>query len=152
MKQKILFLTLALLFAIPSFAQKKHDGKSKEQRRKEMLEFKLQFLASEIDLQQDQKKEFNEVYTQMEQERRGAFKKMKHAEKSIRENPNASEAEYEKASEEIAAAKAEMLRIEQKYDEKLSTFLSKKQMYKLKEAELKFTETARKMRDDKKKQ
>lgn len=149
MKGKILIVLMALIMAVPSFAQKNQDGKNKEERRKEMMEFKLKFLADEIELKEEQKKEFNAIYTQMEQERRVVFKKMKNAEKLIKENKNASESDYEKATNDIAAAKTEMSQIEKKYDQKLAAFLTKKQMYKLKEAETKFMETMRKCKDKK---
>lgn len=146
MKKNLFLLFLAVLFAVPSFAQKQED-KDKEARRKEMLEFKLDYLAKEIDLRDDQKKQFNELYTQMEVERRAIYKKIKKAEKSVADK-DASEAAYEKASKEIQAARAEMVQIEQQYDEKFASFLSKKQMFKLREAEGKFMQ---KMQDCKEK-
>lgn len=140
----------ALLFALPSFAQKNHGDKDKETRRKEFLEFKLNFLADELEIKDDQRKQFDEVYSQMEAERRVYFKKIKEAEKRISDNKKASEADYEKANREINDAKEEMARIERKYDDKFATFLSKKQMYRLREAENKFTEKVRNCRDKKK--
>lgn len=151
MKGKILLILLALLSVLPSFAQKQgnkdHDGK-----RKEMMEFKMKFLADEIGIKDDQRKQFFEVYQQMETERRAIFKKIKTAEKSIAANKNASEADYEKANKEISEAKNEMTKIDKKYEDKFSTFLSKKQIYKLKEAENKFMEKVRNCRDKKKQQ
>lgn len=151
MKGKILIVLLAICFAIPSFAQKKaHSGKDHDTKRQEMLELKLDFLASEIDLKEDQKKQFVELYSQMEMERRAVFKKIKASEKSIKENKDASEADYDKANKEITAAKAEMAQIEKQYDEKFATFLTKKQMFKLKEAENAFTQRMKDCRDKKK--
>lgn len=151
MKGKILVLLIALVFALPSFAQKNGDkAKGKEQQRKEMMEFKLNFLSEEIGLKENQKKQFDELYTQMEAERRAIFKKIKKAEKSISENKNASEADYEKANQEITDARAEMAKIEKKYDEKFATFLTKKQMYQLHQAEEKFMQRLRDMHSLKK--
>lgn len=148
MKYRFLLLILAVLFALPSFA---HGGgdKGNDSNKKEMAEFKLKFLADELDLKEDQKKEFEEVYTQMVSERRAVFKRIKKAEKSISENKNATEADYERANKEINDAKNEMSLIEKKYDEKFATFLSKKQIYKLKEAENKFKDIVRECRDKK---
>lgn len=114
-----------------------------------MMEFKLKFISDEIELKDNQKKEFYELYNQMETERRAIFKRIKAAEKKIKDNKNASEADYEKASEEISAARAEMNQVEAKYELKFSSFLSKKQIFKMKEAERKFMETARKCKDKK---
>lgn len=148
MKQKLLLIILAIVFAVPAFAQK--DSKKCEARLQEMQEFRMKFLADEIDLRDNQKKQFFEVYNQMTAERRAAFRKLKKAEKSIADNKDASEADYDRATKEMAEAKAEMVKIEQKYDEKFATFLTKKQLYKLKEAECKFFETMKNCRDKKK--
>lgn len=151
MKGKILILILAALFVFPSFAQKQASGaKDKDSRRQEMLELKLDYLAKEIDLKEDQKKQFDELYTQMETERRAIFKKIKSAEKAIKNNKDATEADYEKASNEINSAKAEMSRIEKQYNEKFATFLSKKQLYKLNQAENTFMQKMQNCRDKKK--
>lgn len=140
MRTKTLYLFLLLALAMPAFAQKKHPDKDREAQRKEMMEMKLNFLAEEINLADDQRKQFDETYSQMNKERRVYFRKIKEAEKSIADNKNATEADYEKASAEIEKARNEMLLIEKKYDEKFATFLSKKQIYMLKEAETKFYE------------
>lgn len=151
MKTKILFILLAMLFAVPSFAQKHKGDKDKGAQRQEMLEFKLDFLAKEIDLRDDQKKRFNELYTQMENERRTIRKKIKAAEKSISANKEATDADYEKANREINAAKTEMNNLDRQYDEKFAKFLSSKQMFKLKEAEGKFLKTIQECKDRKSK-
>ena len=150
MNGKILLILLTILFALPSFSQNSKTTADHESRRKEMMEFKLKFLADEMGLNDSQKKQFNELYIQMENERRTAHKKMKAAEKIIKVNKNASEADYDKASKDIAAAKAQMAQIEKNYDDKFSKFLTKKQLFKLREAEDKFKETVRKCRDKKK--
>lgn len=147
MKRNILLSLLLMAFIFPSFAQK--DAQKKENKKKEMLEFKLDFLAKEMELRDDQKAKFNEVYTQMDNERRAAFSRMKKAEKSIKDSKNASEADYQKATKEIADAKAQMTAIESKYDKKFSQFLSQKQIYKMKEAEEKFMKRMRECRDKK---
>ena len=150
MKTRILYTVMALLLAVPSFAQKTSGHGHNDARHKEMLEFKLKFLADEIDLRDDQKKQFNEIYTQMENERRAAFRKIRNAERTIKSKKDASEEDYEKATNEIAAAREEMAQIEKKYDEKLAAVLTKKQMFKLKDAEKKFQDTMRECRDKKK--
>lgn len=150
MKGKTILILLAIIFALPSFAQNQRSKSDHESKRKEMMEFKLKFLADEMDLNDSQRKQFNEVYSQMETERRAVFKKIKDAEKIIKGNKNASEADYDKATKDISAAKAQMAQIEKTYDEKFSKFLTKKQIFKMKEAEDKFKETVRKCRDKKK--
>ena len=139
---------LAMIMSIPAFSQKQNGDK--EAKRKEMMEFKLDYLAKAMELRDDQKKQFYEVYTQMENERRAIVKSIKSAEKKIAGSKNASEADYDKASKEISAAKAKMAQIEKKYDDKFASFLTKKQIYKMKEAANEFNEKMRGCRDKKK--
>lgn len=147
MKRNLFLLIIALFIAIPSFAQK--QSADKEAMRKQFTEFKLKFLADEVGLKDDQRKQFEEVYSQMETERRAIFKRIKKIEKSIKDNKNATKEDYKKANNEKAAAKKEMFLLENKYDEKFATFLSSEQVYKLKEAEEKFTEKMRDCRNKK---
>lgn len=148
MNRNFLLILFTIFLALPSFAQKEKGGH--DSKRKEMLEIKMKFLSDEMGLNEEQSKLFYETYPQMERERRAVFKKIKEAEKSISDKKDASEADYDKASKEIADGRAQMMQIEQKYDEKFSTFLSKKQLFKMKEAEEKFQEKARLCRDKKK--
>ena len=150
MKGKILLLLFTILLSVPSFAQKQRSDD--DSKRKEMMEFKLKFLGDEMGLNDAQRKQFNELYTQMESERRAVYKKIKSAENFINENKNASEADYEKARKDISNAKSQMAQIEQNYYNKFVKFLSQKQLYKLKEAEEKFKETMQKVRNKKKNQ
>lgn len=147
MKRNLLLILFLVLLGLPAFAQQSKEDK--EAKRKEFLEIKLQYLADEMDLTEDQRKAFNEVYTQMENERRSVYRKMKEAEKSVSKK-DASEEEYEKAYNEINEARDKMQEIEKKYDEKFATFLSKRQLFKMKEAEESFKDKVRKCRDKKK--
>lgn len=152
MKLKLLLLGLILFSVIPAFAQKSDQGKDKdkEKSRQEMLDFKLDFISSEMDLKDSQKKQFVELYSKMETERRAILKRIKTAEKSVSDNKNASEADYEKASREISTARSEMVQIEKNYDEKFSKFLTQKQMFKMKEAENKFLQKMQECKQKKK--
>lgn len=146
MKRHIFLCFLALLVAFPSFSQKD----KKKPTHQEMVQFKIDFISKEIELRDDQKKQFTEIYTQMENERRAVFKKIKEAEKKINGAKNATEADYEKASQEITQGRQQMNNIESAYDKKFEKFLSKKQIFKMKEAESRFIERVRAMRDNKK--
>ena len=102
----------------------------------------MKFLAQEMDLKEDQKEKFVELYQKMSEERMQNFRRMRQLEDSLKEN--ASEEDYKKASEGIADLKLADARIEKEYDAKFAKFLSQKQIYKMKEAEEKFR---RKMHD-----
>ena len=141
---------MTMAFVLPSMAQKKGADKDCDSRRKEMMEIKIDFLAKEIDLSTEQKAQFTPLYTQMENERWALLKRIKAAKKSLSGNKNASDADYEKATKEINAAKTQMGQVEAKYEKKFAAFLSKKQLYKLKEAEADYYRKCSEARDKKK--
>lgn len=150
MKGKLILFLLAILLALPAAAQKTAGGNEPSaEKKKEFFEIKMKYLADEIELKADQKKKFVELYTQMENERRAIFKKMKAAERAIKHNKNATEADYEKARKDKAAFESQMEQVEKKYESQFATFLSQKQIYELKEAEKSFMEKVRSCRDKK---
>jgi hypothetical protein len=122
------------------------DGKSREQMMKEIREFKLKFLAQEIDLKEDQKARFIELYSEMSDKRAECMKDALRMERSVKKNADATEADYQKATDAMTKAKAEDAAIEKAYDDKFAQFLSQKQIYKMKEAENEFRKKMSEMR------
>ncbi len=104
---KILLTLLLGIFSVAGlFAQPKgHEKKSREEMRKEIDEFKKKFIAQEIDLKDDQKKEFFELYTQMNNERMKVFEQTRALERKVKKNADASEADYKAVSKAITEAK-----------------------------------------------
>lgn len=141
---------MILTLALPAFSQAKSQ-KDRQAMRREVQEFKLKFLAQEMELKDDQQKKFFELYNQMEQEKVKVFKETKALERKISESSNASDAEYESVSRAITAAKEKDAAIEKKYDDKFATFLSAKQIFKMKAAEDKFRMKMHEMRHKRKK-
>lgn len=144
MKKQLLLLILFIsaAFFFQALAQPKRDPGPDPKMMKEITEYKMKFLAQEMDLKEDQKEKFVELYQKMSEERMQNFRRMRQLEDSLKEN--ASEEDYKKASEGIADLKLADARIEKEYDAKFAKFLSQKQIYKMKEAEEKFR---RKMHD-----
>lgn len=131
----------------PRKDHKERGGKkSKEEMLREIQEFKLKYLAQEMGLSEAQKKEFNEIYTQMSMEKGKIFHECHQIEKEMRDNPNLSDEDYAKASEKLEAAREKEALIDRVYDGKFATFLSAKQIYKMKQAEKAFLEKLREMR------
>lgn len=140
--KKLLILLMVALVAIPgALAQKKVPHKEK---MKELQEFKMKFLAQEIDLADDQKQKFFDTYSAMNEERKRVFEEAKAVEKRVKADKNATDADYVALNDAWTSAKAQDAAIEKKYDEKFSTFLSPKQIVKMKQAEDSFR---KKMRD-----
>ena len=67
--RKIYILLLALIFALPAFSQKSQSRRNVRICLREMHEFKMKFIAQEIELQESQQKRFFEVYDRMWAER-----------------------------------------------------------------------------------
>lgn len=146
MKHLYIILTL-LLIPVMAFAQQK----SKAEMGREIMEFKLKFLAQEMDLKADQQNRFVEVYTRMSNEKKKAFETAIALEKRVRNNKNASAEEFQQASDAMAKAKIAEGQIDQKYDAEFKKFLSPKQIYQMKEAEQKFRAKMKELRHKKRK-
>lgn len=144
MRKLILLFLVVLVAAFGASAHKPGEkGKLSESKKKELQEFKLKFLAEELDLNPDQTKLFNETYTQLDNERRVLIKQRKEIEKKMSEGKNLTDSDYEKANKELNDIKTKLADLETKYDAKFSQFLSKKQIFQLKASEEKFMQKMR---------
>ena len=162
MKRLLLIITISLSLALPGISQRidrkvtasspvervskvrkggdmvKVDtkgGKSKEEKWKEFLEFKIKYVAQEIDLKADQQKQFVDLYTEKSEAKRKVFRETRSLEKRLRNQKNPSEKEYEAVSKALTLAKEKDARIDKDYDAKFATFLTQRQIFKMKEAE-----------------
>lgn len=146
MKKFLLLIFFAALM-VPAFAQNK-GGKSREEMFREVQEYKMKFLAQEMELKEDQIARFNELYEKMSQEKGKNFREMRKLEKSLKKD--ASEQEYKLVSDKISECKVKDAEIDKEYDAKFATFLSQKQIYKMKAAEEKFRKKMMEMHHKKK--
>lgn len=135
--QKIVILLIAMVLTIPTYAQNKKK-ENKEEWKKELQDFKYKYLAQEVELSDEQMTNFFELYAKLESERKQALKDCKAITKTVKEDGEHSEAEYERAVEAVLNLPIITGQIEKKYYEQFKTFLSYKQLYLLKTAERKF--------------
>ena len=136
--KKISFLIFLIISGI-SFAYADKDDMAKiEKRIQEVQEYKMKYLAQEMELSDVQKKKFFEVYGEMTKAKMQCFKLAKQYERKIKHEKAASEHDYQLATEEMDKANAEWSETEQRYNEKFSEFLTPKQIYKMREAEANF--------------
>ncbi len=136
MKKYILFILIAAILPIASFAQ---DNNHK-QWWKEMQEYKMNFIAKEIGLSEEQKEKFFPIYNEMEAAIFKLNKETRELEKKISSNKqDVSDIEYEKAAEAMFELNAKEGSIEESYFTKFQSVLTPKQLFKLKIAERKFT-------------
>lgn len=149
MKRILLFFMIAVTCVTAGFSQDKGRKKSPEEMRREINEFKMKFIAQEIDLREDQQKRFFELFGQMTDERSAIFEQMIRTERKIKKDPNATDEDYANLTRLITDSREKDAEIEKAYDEKFATFLSAKQIYKMKSAEEKFRKKMREMRHKK---
>lgn len=141
MKRIYLLFFMAFMVLVPAFAQSRPGG-SKDEKRRELREYKMKYLAQEMDLSGDVQKQFFEVYDQLSDERGAVRREIRMLNRKIKEN-NATDADYESLNK----AKDKFAEIDKRYDSKFSTFLSGKQIYKMKEAEAVFMKKMRELRE-----
>lgn len=142
------FLVLLLLIIVggASASAQKH-GKGAP-THKEVREFRIKYVAQEIGLRDDQRKQFIELYTKMLDERRNAFKEVRAIEKEMKKVAEPTEAQYKALSEARTKSQDANAEITKRYDTLFSKFLSQKQIVKMKEAEDRFRERMIQMRDN----
>lgn len=122
------------------------DGKSREQIFKEIQEFKMKYLAQEMELKEDQRQQFIELYDEMSRRRFALMKSARDIEKRVKKIKDATEEDYQSVTEAWNKAKVEDAEIEKEYDAKFSVFLTQKQIFKMKTAEESFRKKMEEMR------
>lgn len=149
MKKLLLLLMLIVAGATMAFAHPgpKDKGPDKEMMRK-IQEYKIKYLAQEMELKGDQKERFTVLYKEMSTERHKIWRQVRELEKSV--GKNASEEDYARVSKAISDARLRDATLEQEYDRKFSEFLSQKQIYKMKEASEEFRRKMEEMHHKKK--
>lgn len=150
MNRILLLLTLSFLTGLSVFAQDMPSGKDGKKMSKEIREFKLKYLAQEMELTEEQQKPFFELYTQLMDEYNKTFRQVKVLKKKIKSLDSPSDKDYEALSKATSDAKAKAVEIERNYDTRFAEFLTQKQIYKMKDSEEKFRKKVREMRKKKK--
>lgn len=120
------------------------------EKQREFKEFKMKYLAQEMELKESQREKFFELYDKMNEEKRAAFAKVHKMEKKMRAEKDLTDADYEQFQALMNEARAKDLEIDKKYDAEFLKVISTKQLYKFKSAEFKFRDKMREMRDSKK--
>lgn len=145
MKSKIiigLFLILASLLPQFSYAQGKGSRHGRQQRtewNREMLQAKIDYMARELDLTEQQKAKFAPAFESMDKEIGALFHQTRKMAKEVYEKGDkATDLELEKSSEAMFEMKGKENEIEMKYYKQFKSILTPKQLFKFKNAERKF--------------
>ena len=134
MKRIVAILTLVLVLATAAMAQ---NNRSKFAT--DMYQAKHEMIIRELGLTMTQQKQFMPLYEQMEREIYEVNRNARVLASEVEKKKNPSDREYEAAASALSSTRVREGEIEAKYFEKFSKILSKKQLFLLKQTEVKFT-------------
>ena len=145
MKASHLIIALAAIaMALPTAAQQKRVSSRPSQTEwmKGVREYKYDMLIQEVELTKDQQTQFLPLYQKMEEEIMKANKEVRDLEAKITNSKGeVSDLEYGLAAEAMANASAVAAKIEADYFKQFAQILSKRQLFLLKRAEMRFTKS-----------
>ena len=134
MKKIISILIITLAVSIAAMAQ---SGRTKFAT--DMYQAKHEMIIEELGLTQTQQKQFMPLYEQMEREIYQVNRNARVLASEVEKKKNPSDRDYEAAASALSSTRMREGEIEAKYFEKFSKILTKKQLFQLKQAEVKFT-------------
>ena len=105
----------------------------------DMYQAKHEMIIEELSLTPSQQKQFMPLYEQMEREIYQVNRNARALANEVEKKKNPSDRDYEAAASALSNTRVQEGEIEAKYFEKFSKILSKKQLFQLKQAEVKFT-------------
>ncbi len=134
MKRVVSILILTLAITVTGMAQN-----NRTKFATDMYQAKHEMIIEELGLTQSQQKQFMPLYEQMEREIYQVNRNARILASEVEKKKNPSDKEYEAAASALSRTRVQEGEIEAKYFEKFSKILSKKQLFQLKQAEVKFT-------------
>lgn len=134
----IALAALLMLCNSATMAKGNNQPANQSQWTQEMLQYKHDFIAEQTDMTQQQRDKFMPLYEAMEKEIFAANRTAREMAKKVSNNNKATEQDYANAARAMSQVKVKEGEIEGRYFEKFSKILSKKQLFLLKQAEIKF--------------
>ena len=105
----------------------------------DMYQAKHEMIIEELGLTPTQQKQFMPLYEQMEREIYQVNRNARALASEVEKKKNPSDRDYEVAASALSNTRMHEGEIEAKYFEKFSKILTKKQLFQLKQTEVKFT-------------
>ena len=141
--KRISFIAIAAMLLLSlntAWAKDKtHTNANRSQWTQEMLDYKHDFIAEQTEMTQAQRDKFMPLYEAMEKEVFAVHRTAREQAKKISSTTKVSDQDYANAARAMSQVKVKEGEIEGRYFDKFSKILSKKQMFQLKQAELKFS-------------
>jgi len=134
MKKIVSILIMVLAITTVATAQK-----NRTKFATDMYQAKHEMIIEELGLTPTQQKQFMPLYEQMEREIYQVNRNARTLAKEVEKKRNPTDKEYEAAASALSNTRVQEGDIEAKYFEKFSKILSKKQLFQLKQTEVKFT-------------
>ena len=134
--KKLLVISI-LVLSIAATAMAQQNGRTKF--ASDMYQAKHEMIIQELGLTMTQQKQFMPLYEQMEREIYQVNRNARALAREVEKKKNPSDRDYEAAASALSRTRIQEGEIEAKYFEKFSKILSKKQLFQLKQAEVKFT-------------
>lgn len=134
MKRIVSILIMVIAITAAATAQ---NGRTKFAT--DMYQAKHEMIIEELGLTPTQQKQFMPLYEQMEREIYQVNRNARALASEVEKKKNPSDRDYEVAASALSNTRMREGEIEAKYFEKFSKILSKKQLFQLKQAEVKFT-------------
>ena len=150
MNRFFILISLFIGCVISIYAQE-YDPEKRDKMFKEVREFKMKYLAQEMELSENQKPKFFVLYEEMSASRDSCYRHVRGMEKNLKRDKDVTEEDYHQVTEAMTDANSKYAEIEKIYDAKFSEFLSPKQIYKMKEAEQNFRSKLEGMRQERRK-
>ena len=134
MKRIVAMLTLVLAITAAATAQ---SGRTKFAA--DMYQAKHEMIIEELGMTMTQQKQFMPLYEQMEREIYEVNRTARALATEVEKKKNPTDRDYETAASALSSTRMREGEIEAKYFEKFSKILSKKQLFQLKQTEVRFT-------------
>lgn len=146
--RRLLILVAIVLAAVSAVSAQPKAGRGADHEKmmKEIQEFKLKFLAQEMELRDDQREQFIETYKEMSAKRNEVMRKAWRLEHKVKKDKDATDKDYKAAADAMVNSRIEDARIEKEYDAKFEKYLTPKQMFRMKSGENKFRMKLEQMR------
>lgn len=140
MIKKLIYVLIALILLPIAMSAQKPTERERRTWMKEMQQYKNDYIARKLELNDEQKAKFLPMYNSMESEVRKICDQTLRMEREVRKKgENATDLEWEKAAEAQYELKSKEAQIELKYFKEFKTVLNSKQLLKLKKAERDFS-------------
>lgn len=130
----------------------KTSPEKREKMFREVQEFKMKYLAQEMELSEVQKVKFYELYEEEQASKKECYQEAVVMDRRLKKEKDPSEENYQQVRSAFNMANMKWAEIEKQYDEKYSEFLSQKQIYKMKEAENSFRAKFEEMKHNRKRE